>query len=60
MKFDEAFIRLNEISKEMENKGLTLEESVALYSEAAKLVEICKNEIASAKLEIEKIENNGN
>lgn len=59
MKFDEAFRRLNEISKEMENKDLPLEQAVALYSEAAKLVETCRSEIASAKLEIEKIENNG-
>jgi len=59
MKFDEAYKRLNEISKEMENKDLPLEQAVALYSEAAKLVDICKKEIESAKLEIEKIENNG-
>lgn len=59
MKFDEAYKRLNEISKEMENKDLPLEQAVALYSEAAGLVDICKKEIESAKLEIEKIENNG-
>lgn len=57
MKFDEAYKRLNEISKEMENKDLPLEQAVALYSEAARLAGICKNELNSAKLEIEKIEN---
>ena len=59
MKFEEAYSSLNEISKEMENKDLPLERAVSLYSEAARLVETCKGEIASAKLEIEKIENNG-
>ena len=41
----------------MENKDLPLEQAVALYSEAARLTEVCKNELNSAKLEIEKIEN---
>ena len=59
MKFDEAYRRLNEISAEMDNKELPLEKAVALYSEAAKLVEICKGDIEAAKLEIEKIDNSG-
>ncbi len=60
MKFEEAYKRLNEISEEMENKDLPLEKAVALYSEAAKLVETCKSDIENAKLQIEKIENGGN
>lgn len=56
MKFDEAYKRLSEISKEMENKDLPLEQAVKLYSEAAELVGVCRNELSSAKLEIEKIE----
>lgn len=59
MKFDEAYIRLTEISKEMDNKDIPLEKAVALYSEAAGLVEICRKDIDSAKLEIEKIDNGG-
>ncbi len=59
MKFEEAFKRLNEISEEMKNNELPLEQAVALYSEAAKLVETCKKEIDSAKLTIKTIENNG-
>ncbi len=59
MKFEEAYKRLNEISSEMDNSDIPLEKAVALYSEAAKLVEICKKDIDSAKLEIEKIDNGG-
>ncbi len=59
MSFDEAMKRLEEISKEMDNKELPLEKAVELYSEAAGLVETCKKEIAEAKLKIEKIENGG-
>lgn len=56
MKFDEAYKRLTEISKEMENKDLPLEQAVKLYSEAAELAGVCRSELSSAKLEIEKIE----
>ena len=59
MKFEEAYKRLNEISAEMESRDLPLEKAVALYSEAAKLTEVCKSEIENAKLEIEKIDNGG-
>lgn len=57
MKFEEAYRRLEDISKEMEKTDLPLEKAVALYTEAAGLVNICKKEIENAKLEIEKIEN---
>ena len=56
MKFDEAYRRLTEISREMDNKELPLEKAVELYSEAAKLTEDCKKEIESAKLKIGKID----
>lgn len=59
MKFEEAYKRLNEISVEMDNKDLPLEKAVSLYSEAARLAEVCREEIEGAKLEIEKIDNKG-
>lgn len=59
MRFEEAYKRLSEISEEMENKDLPLEKAVELYSEAAKLVEICKRDIESAKLAVQKIDNGG-
>ena len=56
MRFDEAYKRLNEISKEMDDKDLPLEKAVELYSEAARLTEECRKDIESAKLKIEKID----
>ncbi len=57
MKFEEAYKRLTEISEEMDKPELQLERAVELYSEAAKLADLCKKEIENAKIEIEKIEN---
>ncbi|MBR5088322.1 MAG: exodeoxyribonuclease VII small subunit [Ruminiclostridium sp.] len=57
MKYEEAYKRLDEISKEMENKDLPLEKAVELYSEAARLVEECKREIEGAKLSVQNLEN---
>lgn len=56
MKFEEAYKRLGEISEEMDKSDLPLDEAVNLYSEAAALIESCKKEIDSAKLEVEKID----
>ncbi|MBQ9383971.1 MAG: exodeoxyribonuclease VII small subunit [Ruminiclostridium sp.] len=56
MKFDEAYKRLSEISKEMDNRDLPLERAVELYSEAARLTEECRKDIEDAKLKIEKID----
>lgn len=60
MNYEEAYTRLSEISAEMEKSDLPLDTAVALYSEAVKLVEICKKDINNAKLIIEKINNSGN
>lgn len=56
MEFDEAYKRLNEISKLMDSSEMPIEQAIALYSEAAKLVEICKNHIDNAKMTVEKID----
>lgn len=56
MTFEQAYTRLNEISGEMEKADLPLEEAVKLYSEATSLVKICKEQIESAKLTLEKID----
>ena len=54
MKFEEAFTRLNEISAQMEKSDLPLEDAVNLYSEAVKIIEICKKDIEAAKLKVTK------
>ena len=41
----------------MDDKDLSLEEALSLYSEAAKLADECKKNIENAKLQIERIEN---
>lgn len=56
MEFDEAYKRLDEISKLMDNTDMQIETAVSLYSEAAKLVEICKKHIDNAKITVEKID----
>lgn len=55
MTFEQAYLRLNEISAEMEKADLPLETAVKLYSEATELVKICKKQIDSAKLTLEEI-----
>lgn len=57
MKFEEAYRKLENISAEMEKSDLPLEKAVALYTEAAELVDVCKKEIENARLAVEKIEN---
>lgn len=58
MNFEQALARLNEISAKMEDQNMPLEEALKLYSEASELVKICKEQIDSAKLTLEKV--NGN
>ena len=56
MNFEEAYKRLREISVEMDSKDLPLDKAVALYSEAAKLVEVCRESIEKAKLEVKTVD----
>ena len=57
MTFDEAYKRLEEISRLMDDKNIAMEKSIELYSEATNLIAQCRKDIENAKLEIEKIEN---
>lgn len=52
MKFEEGMKRLAEITAALEAGGLSLEESVALYGEGAKLAAECQKELQEAKLQI--------
>lgn len=58
MNFDEAYKRLGEIAVQMDKSDIPLEKAVELYSEAAKLTDLCKKEIENARLKVESIENN--
>ena len=55
--FEQSLTRLSEISAAMNDSNLPLEESLKLYGEAVGLIDVCKRRIESAKLEVEKIEN---
>ena len=54
MTFEQAIARINEITVMM-SSGVTVEESVELYREAAGLLVLCRDILAKAKLEVEKV-----
>ena len=53
--FEQANIKLEEIVQNMENKGLTLQESVEQYAQACELLAYCMKELETAKGQIEDI-----
>ena len=62
MKFEEALEKLNSIKDKLEDKDITLEESIKLYTESVEYTKICLDELKSTdgkivaiKAEIEKI-----
>ena len=55
MTFEEANAKLEEIVNNMENKSLTLQESVEQYAQACELLAFCMNELESCKGQIEDI-----
>lgn len=52
MTYETAVKRLQEIVKLLENGGLTLEESVKLFEEGAKLAKFCNGELKNAEQKI--------
>lgn len=55
MTFEEANAKLEEIVNNMENKSLTLQESVERYAQACELLAFCMKELESCKGQIEDI-----
>ncbi|MDD6989165.1 exodeoxyribonuclease VII small subunit [Ruminococcus sp.] len=55
MTFEQANAKLEEIVKNMENKGLTLQESVEQYAQACELLAYCMKELETGKGQIEDI-----
>ena len=55
MTFEEANAKLEEIVNIMENKSLTLQESVEQYAQACELLAFCMKELESCKGQIEDI-----
>lgn len=59
VKFEEAFNRLEEIARQLEGGELALEESLALYEEGMKLVELCSQKLDAAEKKILKLSKSG-
>ena len=53
IQLEEAFKRLEEISKEMNASEVELEKSLHLYEEASKLINSCKKKLEEAENKIE-------
>ena len=56
--FEESIKRLEEIVKKLESGNLSLEESIALYSEGVKLGESCKTTLSEAELTVKQLADN--
>lgn len=55
MTFEDANAKLEEIVKNMETKGLTLQESVEQYAKACELLAYCMKDLETCKGQIEDI-----
>lgn len=58
MRFEDGMKRLAEITAQLEAGGLSLEDSVSLYGEGARLAAECKKELEEAKLKVTAFEQN--
>lgn len=56
MTYEEAIGRLEAIVAELEAGKLTLDDSVRLFEEGARLADFCSKTLASAELKIKKLE----
>lgn len=57
---EEMLVRLEEITKELENEKLPLDKSLKLYEEGVKLASKCANELDSAKRKIKILQQGAN
>lgn len=55
MSFEEAMMRIDEISAEMAKPDLALDTSLSLYKEAIGLIAKCREYIEGARLTVEKL-----
>ena len=54
--FEDGMARLDTILTQMQSEDTTLAESVKLYSEAASLMEYCRETLEKASLQIDEID----
>lgn len=53
MNFEEAIERLEEVVKELEDGGLSLDKSLETFAEGIKLIEFCSKELDQAEKKIQ-------
>lgn len=53
--FETAMARLDEISAALTQGSVSLDESVELYAEAAKLIALCNKKLTTAQTKLEKV-----
>ncbi len=55
MSYEKSLIRLEEIINKLASGNISLEDSLALFSEGAKLIEQCNKQLTEAKLKVEEL-----
>lgn len=55
MTYEKAMRRIEEISSEMENRDLPIDDSAKLFEEAVKLISFCSNKLKEVEVRITKI-----
>lgn len=58
LSFEEALNRLEEVVKELEDGGLSLDKSLEVFTEGVKLVKFCNQELSQAEKKIEMVISN--
>jgi len=58
--FESALARIGAISAALNSRETPLEESVKLYGEAIRLIDVCKKRIETAKLTVERLDGKEN
>ena len=53
MSFEQAVARIEEIIAILSTGNVTLDESLKLYTEGAKLLEVCEKQLNDARMQIE-------
>lgn len=54
--FEQGMSQLEQLLDKLADPDTTLDQSIALYSQAAQLVKFCEESLAQAKLQIEQID----
>ena len=58
MEFEAAMKRIDEISVKLEDSGLTLDDSLALYEEGVRLVRVCSERLENAQRRVSVLKTN--